>query len=789
MYQTLKILHYCLNLDRRPDRRIQAGHQFRKAGIEVQRISAPDAAGIDEARGWRNKGARACALGHRLCWRAARKAGAEAALVFEDDVVLCRDFRERFESLELPEDWMIFYFGCTFRDVPEPIGPGLVRVRGRTWATHAMMVRRELFSELHRHLAPQSRRKNRPPVSGWAEAAALDNLLCDFHLKYPVYAAYPFLAWQMPGNSSIDDRQQMAWSREGRQLWCPEIVAELDRRVGSKAASNPAQGLTGVLARGVQRQNAAPPPPLRDGPAGQTGGRSHRAAQIRRAGAGGSLFPADPIPLTRGRKLADLPLYCINLNRRPDRKIRAWGQFRRHGLAVQRIAGPDAFAVHETRGWECTGYRACAAGHRMAWRRARKAGAAAAIVMEDDVVLCPDFGDRFRQLELPDDWGVFFFGCCFEPPGPEMLPNGLLKVRGGTFDNHAYAIRAELWPELSAVFRKLSARKGEWSLPVTAVNDRILSEWHKRCAFYSVWPPMAWQATGLSNNQNIINGNTDCCGRQIPFPEAVAHLPWQRKNGRREAAHSPAKGIDESRIAFFTTSLRTDVQELQSACLEQHFPASTRVLMDEKTSWPASWFHWLEVAAVDAEHFDWFIHIDEDCFVLEKEPLLRLLEQMNENGCQIAGPPDAWHHYRNYNPMALNSFFMACSREVVLAWQKRTHIPRFRREWIEEIPWPEPKLNPGVFDTEADPMTWKSGAVEPYYGFFWVLKEAGIRFRYLPVGFVQELAVSTLLDSSIWHAWYLRERHSDKQLDSHGCPNRERYDRILQQVRWRLLGE
>jgi len=32
-------------------------------------------------------------------------------MVFEDDVVLCRGFRERLEGLGVPEDWKMIYLG------------------------------------------------------------------------------------------------------------------------------------------------------------------------------------------------------------------------------------------------------------------------------------------------------------------------------------------------------------------------------------------------------------------------------------------------------------------------------------------------------------------------------------------------------------------------------------------------------------------------------------------------------------------------------------------------------
>jgi hypothetical protein len=69
----------CLNLARRSDRRVAAWQQFRRDGV-VQRITAPDALPVEESRGWRNKGARACAAAHRLAWRAARKEGAQGVI-------------------------------------------------------------------------------------------------------------------------------------------------------------------------------------------------------------------------------------------------------------------------------------------------------------------------------------------------------------------------------------------------------------------------------------------------------------------------------------------------------------------------------------------------------------------------------------------------------------------------------------------------------------------------------------------------------------------------------------
>jgi Glycosyltransferase family 25 (LPS biosynthesis protein) len=231
-------------------------------------------------------------------------------------------------------------------------------------------------------------------------------------------------------------------------------------------------------------------------------------------------------------KIADLPAWCLNLDRRPDRRLRAWDQFRRHRMKVTRVAGMDAAAVEEARGYGHKGHRACALGHRLAWRQARLAGSEAVIVFEDDVVLAPDFRARLEALDLPEDWEVFYFGCVFGQPGPEVLAGGLLKVTGPTWDMHAYAIRASLWPQVSRALGAMSRRRRAGSsLPAC---DMVLATFHKKHAAYSVWPPMAWQVLGLSNNENGVRGSYGPDG----YPglnAATAHLP--RPCVRREIVH------------------------------------------------------------------------------------------------------------------------------------------------------------------------------------------------------------------------------------------------------------
>ncbi len=424
----------------------------------------------------------------------------------------------------------MIYLGCTFVDQPEPISPTLVRVQGRIWETHAMIVRAPAFAELNRIMAPFSRR-NRPPSDYPQDHVAIDNLLVEFHRRHPVYAAYPALAWQSEGSSDIDGTRKRMWSAQGRQLCFPEIMAKLDAEIAQRWPDHAALRPNLTLAQPQpmvalpELQNAAKLVPQKF-PVAPTPMSVDKPNPVLPVKPGSKLNPSTFGAL----RLADLPMYCLNLPRRPDRKLRAWGAFRKHGLKVERVSALDASGVTDGRGFINAGHRACSTGHRLAWRKGRQAGASGVIVFEDDVLLCPDFGQRLRDLELPDDWAVFYFGCLFQSPGPILMERGILKIQALTHDAHAYAVRAEVWPHWNRALAKLSHKRGHPDFPTPTASDVVKSSFFQEFPMYSIWPPMAWQQSGISNNTRQQKANYRLDGRQLWQTEAIEHLPWPAGN-------------------------------------------------------------------------------------------------------------------------------------------------------------------------------------------------------------------------------------------------------------------
>jgi hypothetical protein len=225
-------LKFCINLARREDRRNLTEIRMREAGIQAERFSAIDgssrvvrqapADGRSKAiaiRGYESAGRYALALTQRLAIREAARRGAPAVMLFEDDVVFHPNFRNLIDSVELPEDWGIFYLGCTHNDRPVWAGPRIVRT---PWAsdTHAVAIRREYY-----HAVMDVLDRHGKPDMGIVGAS--DQYLASLHASIPTYACYPNLAWQDVSDSDLIQAEYSNYNKDGRQRNSPAAVDQL----------------------------------------------------------------------------------------------------------------------------------------------------------------------------------------------------------------------------------------------------------------------------------------------------------------------------------------------------------------------------------------------------------------------------------------------------------------------------------------------------------------------------------------------------------------------------------
>lgn len=241
------------------------------------------------------------------------------------------------------------------------------------------------------------------------------------------------------------------------------------------------------------------------------------------------------------------------------------------------------------------------------------------------------------------------------------------------------------------------------------------------------------------------------------------------------------------KIVFFTTSTFSDIQEVQSECINKLFSKSEHIKIDGRTGWFDVWYKWLDHAK-DYEA-DWYIHIDEDCFILSKDEIENTIQYMMQKKLDIAGCPDGYFEYRSGNHMALNSFFMIMNRKCIDSWFNKKSIPQFKKEWIEEYPYEKRNSSHYEYNMEFGSsgkpinLIWKPNT-EPYYDFMWVLKEANCNFYYLEPSFDEEFQTTNLLNNSIIHMWHQRERFVDRIVSPlHKMTNKNRFNGIIKKIK------
>jgi hypothetical protein len=272
-------LRFWINLGRREDRRLETETRLDEIGIAAERFAAVDArfvrkkpearnqrpeknleagragdglgkdapATAQGVRGYESAGRYALALTQRLAIREAARRKAPVVLLFEDDVVFHPNFRTLIEAVDLPEDWGIFYLGCTHNQPPVWVGRRVVRAN---WAvdTHAIAFSASYYKRvmaiLDRHGKPD-----------FGIAKASDQFIAALHKEVPAYACYPNLAWQDVSGSDLlgqeysnyrEDGLQRNWTNSVTHL-LPELVGERievveERRKPKVATFDPAHG-------------------------------------------------------------------------------------------------------------------------------------------------------------------------------------------------------------------------------------------------------------------------------------------------------------------------------------------------------------------------------------------------------------------------------------------------------------------------------------------------------------------------------------------------------------------
>lgn len=180
---------YVINLERRKDRLAVL-----KIPFEWERFVAFD--GGDHNRIGAIKG---CLKSHQTLLKQIQDLKLEAAIVFEDDVVLCENFESKFNDILkiLPEDWDLLFLGGWNKGAIKKYAEGL-NIAERVLTTHAYVIRNKFVDVVLASL--HSKDKNATHENDYKTDVLLANCLP----KGKCFICSPVLAWQREGYSDIE---------------------------------------------------------------------------------------------------------------------------------------------------------------------------------------------------------------------------------------------------------------------------------------------------------------------------------------------------------------------------------------------------------------------------------------------------------------------------------------------------------------------------------------------------------------------------------------------------------
>jgi GR25 family glycosyltransferase involved in LPS biosynthesis len=230
---------YCLNLDRRKDRWDKVSKEFSRLSINIERFSAIDGDNIPDSHltflntkldeksasdsgDIENKYALGCLLSHLEIIKDAKLNGYKKILVFEDDVILSKDFIQEVRIIK-KFDWKLFYLGASQFSWNEiEIRDGFYKCN-KTLGTFAYAVDSSIYDELIKSFLEKDK--------------SVDNVLSRIQSKYNknCFTIYPNIVISNVENSDIREEknisayaESMRWNldmfdRKIRVLLVPDV--------------------------------------------------------------------------------------------------------------------------------------------------------------------------------------------------------------------------------------------------------------------------------------------------------------------------------------------------------------------------------------------------------------------------------------------------------------------------------------------------------------------------------------------------------------------------------------
>lgn len=188
-------------------------------------------------------------------------------------------------------------------------------------------------------------------------------------------------------------------------------------------------------------------------------------------------------------------IFCINLARRPDRRLQAIAEFDKFNIMpVEFVEAVDGLTLPETNFVSRNGSKVspaelgCTLSHLKIVKMAKEQKLKNYLVLEDDVEFPPDFNLIFNKLfqTVPLDYHMIYIGGNHEG-GYQMVNQHVAKVFR-TFTTHAIGIHHTAYDALIKVLGKENDKA-----------DMCMASLQSSLNCYSFIPNLAFQRAGFSD--------------------------------------------------------------------------------------------------------------------------------------------------------------------------------------------------------------------------------------------------------------------------------------------------
>ena len=189
-FKDLKV--FCISLNRREDRRENIENRLKDLSIEFEFFDAIDGSLLTESYQL-PKGAIGCNLSHMNLYRSLADYD-KPILIIEDDAEFANDVIDQFNSIDIPDDWALLYFGGNHNgEALDMINHRIHRLK-KTFTTHCFAI--------------NPKNINLNDISNGFELFYKDLVIDEYlayHIqsKFPCYGIYPHISWQSTGFSDI----------------------------------------------------------------------------------------------------------------------------------------------------------------------------------------------------------------------------------------------------------------------------------------------------------------------------------------------------------------------------------------------------------------------------------------------------------------------------------------------------------------------------------------------------------------------------------------------------------